>query len=304
MIQQWALCLPLSQVERAGCLRDDSDVCAAIEGTRLWLCGPDNEATRWGLLAAIAETGVFQLTDRQQLIRRGSRVPVDRLPQLDWQPICQLLQPEFPVSRMVNSQLRPAGLTLRRSNAEQAPVLLMTAWEPFCRWAMEAPGIRLQVCQFVLRLRHAEMQPVETSNVAVATSADRQSNANTTGVASADVLIRGEPLPVLPGCRFWMVGQTALPLGYTWQPAVDLPTVESILLRTAATPEPESPDATPDSARSQRDGFWLWDNSTGVEFVRHDQLVPVTRASVREAAQSIEALQASSGPIDGGFAEK
>jgi hypothetical protein len=45
----------------------------------------------------------------------------------------------------------------------------------------------------------------------------------------SQALVRGEPLPPLPGTRFVEVSGVAVPLGWTWWPAVDAEVVRQAL---------------------------------------------------------------------------
>jgi hypothetical protein len=82
------------------------------------------------------------------------------------------------------------SLRLARCTDEREAELLLTRLDLFARFAAMAPQVRLDRLQF---------------------AADE----------AGDVLVRGRPLPPLPGRRFVLQSGVAVPAGFCWQPAVD-----------------------------------------------------------------------------------
>src|SRR5579871_3995181 len=114
----------------------------------------------------------FLLDDERQLFEKKSDTPVDVLKEYNWQPLSEFLKIELPVFAM------PAKVTgkytfkiIPASNSANGSALL-TALAIFKKYAEEAPAIRLQSLTFAASEKN-------------------------------EVLIKGNPLPPLPGKEYW-----------------------------------------------------------------------------------------------------
>lgn len=130
----------------------------------------------------------------------GRRLPAGRLPRGPWRPLAALLAPTAPAASAPAPAAR-AGLRLVRGGSAPAdePGALLVATATLVAWALGAPQVRLA--------------PLE-----VAARAD-----------AGEALVRGRPLPPLPGTRLVVRDGVAVPAGLTLAPALDPPALEALL---------------------------------------------------------------------------
>lgn len=194
----WALELDPADAGSLGGLRLEPGLEVCEEDARLWLRGPERSglARRLLRLPARARYAVRE----GALVPLGARLPTGRLPGGRWEPLGDWLQLD-PGPAALPAEL-PAPVTLQvlpaRAPAAGLPGLLLTAADGWRRWAETASELRLRRLRFAL---------------------DRQGRA----------LIRGEPLPPLPGERWVEAEGVAVPCGYAWSPALDAATCAVVL---------------------------------------------------------------------------
>jgi hypothetical protein len=119
----------------------------------------------------------------------------------------------------------------RSAAATTEPTVLLTTRETFAAYVSTAPLVRLQ------RVRHAVAD-------------------------DGRVIVRGAPLPPLPGARFVEHAGIAVPVGRSWRPAVEPEVVRTVF------------------GTGVRD-LVLWAADDAPECVRAEDFVPTTRAAVR-----------------------
>jgi hypothetical protein len=159
------------------------------------------------------------------------------LPELRWQPLNAWLHVELPVAAFPAQEPRTVSLRLVRSTEEREPELLLTSLEEFQRFAIQAAQVRLDRLQFAAHL-------------------------------SGNVLVRGMPLPPLPGQRFVLHGGVAVPAGLAWQPAVN----DQVLARCFGV---------------SGDALVLWNEDGRITRLHGEQFVGATRSAVRTTAQAM-----------------
>jgi hypothetical protein len=132
----------------------------------------------------------------------------------------------------------PVGIAFERGGAAVEPDLLATAFSAWAQWAVMAPQRRLDVLEF-------------------AASSDGRA------------LVRGRPLPPIPGQPLVIHRGVAVLAGWTWRPRVDPETLrESLGL------------IDDEIALLWPDGAW--------ERVPHHRFVPASRQAVRESLSAIQ----------------
>jgi hypothetical protein len=192
----WALVLDVEHAAALGPLRREPGVEAALVAGRLWLKGQtasDSLVTRLRQLPALAR---YTVQADQSLLLEGALVPQGYLPQGKWLPLEHWLPVTVPT--IVESRvdpIEPVMLRLVRDTTLRQPNLLLTTLKTWADYAASAPQFRLQHWSF---------------------AANRQ----------AQVLIRGVPLPPLPGRQLVEIENVAVEAGWTW-----FPIVEPIVLR-------------------------------------------------------------------------
>ena len=170
-----------------------------------------------------------------QLQPVASRLPNNRLPGGPWVSLPEWLALELPPAGLAGrSEQRTPMVLVRSSRPEKASVLLTSIdrWEAY---AVQAPQVRLDRWQFAV-------------------------------AEDGRVLVRGGPLPPLPGGRWVDRKGIAVPAGWQWSPPV-----EASIVRTVFGLEPG------DLALWQPDGTW--------QRIRAADFTPASRAAVRATSE-------------------
>ncbi|MFN9720892.1 MAG: hypothetical protein ACK58L_19525 [Planctomycetota bacterium] len=259
----WAFSTHIANIHRLGELRSMPSVQGALTEDVVWVRGSGLDETLFGTLAAFADGPVFLVDGKNRLTPFGKTVPVDRLPDVTWESLAKLLEPVLPLARIVSVQFPKCPLTLVRSSVDHEASVMIVSWDAFERWAIDAPEIRLRACHFATR----------------------------GGDVGAQVCVRGNPLPSLPGARFWTTGNIAIPLGLTWSPAVDVDTLREVLavqhddsISASGRYESESlwQRAVSDwDNRSTMGGLWIWHEDGRFDVIEPSAFVPALRMHVR-----------------------
>lgn len=233
----WVICLAREDAAALAEQRLANGLEVAEAGADLWLRGPPGEDALDAKLAAVPASGRYELLAANQLRRIGHRVPSARLPALQWQPLSAWLRVELPVAALPANSPAPIPLRLVRSGDEHEPELLLTSLVEFTRFAAQAAQVRLDRLQFA-------------------------------AAADGRVLVRGRPLPPLPGQRFVRHSGLALPAGFAWQPAVSA----EVLARRFGV---------------SGDSLVLWNDDGTITRFHGEQFVPATRSAVRETERAV-----------------
>lgn len=187
-------------------------VSACLVGDALWVQGHDEAALPPGGEAATSTERAlrrsggarFRLDPDGQLVPEGARLPAaERLPAGPWRPLGELLRLALPPARAVVAEAPgQAALRLVRDERDPGPDpcgLLVVDARGFAAWAVGAPAVRLAPLRIAARGDGPEL------------------------------LVRGAPLPPLPGARYVLDGPLALPAGLRLEPAVDAASLSSLL---------------------------------------------------------------------------
>jgi hypothetical protein len=124
-----------------------------------------------------------------------------------------------------------------RSTKELEPTLLLSSFEVFRHFALTAAELRLDRLAFAAE-------------------------------SSGRVLVRGIPLPPLPGVRFTLHGSVAVPAGWTWAPSVGADVVARCLGASAGN-------------------LVLWTEDGRYTRLHSEQFIPVTRSAVRATEKAL-----------------
>ena len=157
----------------------------------LWLRGPCPSNDETQLLRVLPGVRPFLLGDDGLLTLVGERVPRVTLPAGTWQPLKHWLRVTFPAARTsvdANASLPDtASLTLVRCHEECDATLLLTSLSTWNNYANQAPQWRLERLAFVMN-------------------------------DASQILLRGTPLPPLPGERWIDFERICVPAGWKWSP--------------------------------------------------------------------------------------
>ena len=232
----WAICLAQEDAASLAALRLVAGIEVAESGRDVWLRGQRGEESLDAKLAALPARERYEWLARNKLRQTGQRVPSEQLPDLRWQPLNAWLQVELPVAALPANEPRAVHLRLVRSTDEHEPELLLTSLENLSGFAAQAAQVRLDRLQ-------------------IAASPD------------GNVLVRGTPLPPLPGRRFVLHGGVAVPAGFAWQPAVN---VEALVQCFGVS----------------SDALVLWHEDGTITRLLSEQFVPATRSAIRNTGRA------------------
>jgi hypothetical protein len=197
----------------------------------LWLRGRAGDEQLDARLAALPASGRYEWLAPNQLRLVDHRIPSERLPDLHWQPLNVWLQVESPDAALPATEPNPVPLRLARSTDERDPDLLLTNLAVWKSFGTSAAQVRLDRLEF---------------------AADDH----------GQVLVRGRPLPPLPGVRYVSHGPIAIPAGYSWQPAVGA----DVLARVFGASE---------------GALVLWNEDGTMTRLHAEQFVPAMRSALR-----------------------
>ena len=134
-----------------------------------------------------------------QTVPAGKLVPLGRLPEGAWLPLAEWLEVALPAAVAAPAQrITPQPLRLVPAGQMREPTLLETSLAEWCRYVETAPQWRIDCWTFA-------------------------------ATADGRVIVRGLPLPPLPGVQWVVEEGVAVPAGYEWSPAVDALTLQQAL---------------------------------------------------------------------------
>jgi hypothetical protein len=241
----WAIELDAADASACGMLRHEPGIEACIQQGRLWLRSKSMNDVLAARLLRLPACGRYEVTNAGALVAQGSRVPHGRLPEGTWLALHCWLPLERPPaqSAVVPACIDKVGLTLVRSDSLREANVLQVSLRAWTLLATEAPLIRLAKWSFAVD-------------------------------ESGTTLVRGTPLPTLPGQRLVEDGGVAVNAGLTWFPHVSPAVIREMVgaVGTDLTILSNSP------------------NSSGVFciIVPGDSFMRATRSAVRLTAMNME----------------
>lgn len=196
----WAGRISAGAAAALGSLRLIHGLEAGRVNGEIWVRGPrlkpaDEEAAR-----QVPWEERYNVVNGDRLRRAGRLLTEERFPGCDWNPLQAFLRPRLPDPIAPGHQPEGVRLELRPVARISEPNLLEAESQDWLSYVETAPEIRLQCLAFALD----EQDP-------------------------GRVLIRGTPLPPLPGARFVEAESIATPAGLHWYPAISAPSVRTFL---------------------------------------------------------------------------
>lgn len=201
MTGAWAARIPLAQSDSLGLLRRISSLQAGATEAAFWIRGPQSED-------AVARVRMIPHAQLFHLDEDGGLRPWDRLlksgtlPDIEFRPLREQTQPQVPAAGWPSARVSRISLTLVRSADSRPASILQTSLSAWTDWALSAPRVRLRRWTFA------------------AADNDR-------------ALVRGTPIPPLPGQQYWESDGVAIPVG--WQCS---PNISGAVLTAVVAPEP------------------------------------------------------------------
>ena len=189
----WAIELDGADSAACGPLRHASGIEAAVVADRLWLRGAGADEALLSKLRCLPALARYVVGAEGVLVVEGERLPHGRLPDALWQPLHACLPLEIPAVRRVDDPARRVVPRLPVSSVRGSdpgdPGILLVESAVWAAHAGGAPAIRLARWSFA---------------------------ASATGW----IMVRGRPLPSLPGRRFVEEAGVAIEAGWAWTPRV------------------------------------------------------------------------------------
>jgi hypothetical protein len=245
MSSQWAIRIALTDAESLAPLRLSRGIEVAEKDSFVWVRGPSSDEKLESILRALPAIARYEVTGGNRLRNLESRIPAETLPALNWQSASTWLRvrmptgssprPSPPVDEKEEEVSLPAvSIQIVRSAEERPIALLRTSLAEWREFALNAPEIRLRQLRFAV---------------------DEAGN----------VVVRGKPLPPLPGRQFVLHGNIAVQAGFAWEPAVSADVLSRRLGLSA-------------------DALALFHQDGTFSRIEAEQFVPATRSAVRETA--------------------
>ena len=226
----WAARMPADAVRALDALRIAPGLELLAIDRELWLRARQPDADMLARLRGVPWTETYAVLPDRTLRPAGRLLPAGTLPDGKWLPLATALTLHFATSTAPITQ--PARVELRLVEAREwrAPSLVVTtpaAWSAFIDTASEVRLARLQFAQ-----------------------------------TAGEVVVRGDPLPPLPGEHLREDSGIARPVGTAFHPAVSAATVRAALRLGAGE-------------------IALWSRAGNVACIPAEAWLPADRATVR-----------------------
>jgi len=238
----WAICIDREDIGALACLRLISGVEVGEDGMLIWVRGKQGDEQLASRLLRFPSRQKYEWLAPNQLRQVDRRIPMERLPDLRWQPLDAWLQVEMPTAALPANPPKAIPLRLVRSTLEREPELLLTGIEEFKRFGATAAQARLNRLQFAANVH-------------------------------CQVLVRGLPLPPLPGVRFVLHGgSVAVPAGFSWHPGVGV-------------------DALMRCFGASGGALVVWNEDGKITRFHSEQFVPASRSAIRTTGEVMATTQ-------------
>lgn len=198
------------------------------EGDSVWLRGASGSPVE-GALRRLPACQRFAVRG-DDLFPLDAEAPRGYMPSGPWVAIDHWLNVSAPAAALPGELAKRVSVGLRRDGIETRADMLLCDRETWARYCAAAPQCRLDRSSFVID-------------------------------GNGRVLVRGHPVPAIPGQRFYLEGSIALPLGYCFD--IDASVVERSLKLESG-----------DIALFDSDGSW--------SLIPQNTFVRATRSAVRD----------------------
>ena len=204
---QWIASIPINESVALHPLVQQLTMQILVEDEELWLRGSFESEDAFHkanqLLRTIPGAVRYRVTEDNMLLQVDHRLPTRICPDGSWQTPQTFLKTDLPTANLAGMMPKKATIEIVRAASQQAnvegtPSFLECDFDAFKRWALQSSKVRLGGLSFACG-----------------------SDGNT--------FIRGTTLPYIEGTSWIEYGSVAIPIGYSWQPAVSVQTLNSIV---------------------------------------------------------------------------
>ena len=231
MTPVWAICIKPDGVDSLGPLRCTRGLQVFMADEEVWVRGENLETLSSLEVRSLPAVGRYHVV-ADRLLPLGKCLPVGLLPKGPWSSLHEWAEVDMTRPLLPGKAVERLGLSLTRSESTAESNLLITSVEACGVWAEHASALRL-------------------ARLSVALDLNQQR-----------VLVKGTPLPPLPGARYVVNGSVGLPAGYAFDLSVSCADVVSLLRLTPGQ-----------CAFFEPDGSWSVFND--------DDLTAATRSTLR-----------------------
>lgn len=180
-----------------GQLRMIPEVFVLSEPAWIWLRGSSLNEQTSSLLRALPDAERYLVLPDDQLAHWGETIPRAKLLAGQWQPISKWLSVTLRTASFAPQVQACIPFQLVRSSVPVEANLLRTTWTTWRDYATTAPQIRLNQLSFA--------------------------------ASKSEALIRGIPIPPIPGQLFIEAGGVAIPLGWRPERELDAKSIRDLL---------------------------------------------------------------------------
>lgn len=226
--------VPRSGIDGLARLRAVNDLFVFDTDEFLWVKSTDENKAK--VLLMSLQGRHFRIDEQNKLYAGNDLLASGRLPNPRWIPIREWLSFSPPPSKWPGHHKEDARLTLAVSDNVRECFGMLTTIEALSAFAESTLELRFQHLKFAMK-------------------------------TDKKIFIRGTPLPPIPGRRFQIIDDIAVPAGLCWTPAVDASTVRQAF----GSPE----------------GTILWQESFHWELIPNDDFTAVTRSAVRASRDTV-----------------
>lgn len=236
MTEIQAVRLPKDKAAQLGPLRTLGGLEVHETDKEIWLRVRETSEEIQTALKSLPAATAFRVLDDGQLCQWGNLVPHGFLPAGPWESLSQWMTVKLPSAALAGRLTNRIPLQLVRDSQPRDANLLLTSLNDWLAYGRTAPQVRLDRWQFAVSVEN-------------------------------EVLIRGTPLPPIPGQQFIEEHGIAIPCGWHWSPAVD----GEVLAQAFALS-----DCT----------LLLWRAEGSIERIAREQFVRATRSAIRLSAEA------------------
>jgi hypothetical protein len=172
--------------ESLGTVRCIDGLRAAEDGDHIWLRGISSLDGMDTRLKQLPVKNTFLTNEKKHLFLPGALTPVDVLKELQWLPLVEFIKVEPPVAAFPGKTGEKVSVRLVQSGKERKGNALLTSLKAWKQYAETAAESRLQSVTFAVS-------------------------------GKDEVMVRGCPLPPLPGKEYWEAEDLLIPAGYDFE---------------------------------------------------------------------------------------
>ena len=203
-MEEYILRMKKKDQDALGSIRSINGIQAAIDNEILWIRVPFKIYQDEISIKQLPVENSFMLDGEGRLFHLGGLTPVDKLKELEWQPLISLIRVELPVSLLPGKVDQKISINIISSENAQPGAALLTSLAVWKNYAETASSVRLNCLRFAVSEKN-------------------------------EVLIVGNPLPPLPGTEYWMSNDNLVPCGYDFEYGL-----ESALIKEQYNPGKEA----------------------------------------------------------------